>query len=128
SEIKVGVVYYEAEGEKTADGFLEGFGGLKKKEVAGIPVSAKKLKGGTDLSGYEVIYIASGDRERIKKVLAVASKAITVTPYPNMVNLGIVLGLGEKDGNPKIWVNLNASRAVGCNFSSDFLRLAEVVE
>ncbi|MEO0181152.1 MAG: YfiR family protein, partial [candidate division WOR-3 bacterium] len=128
SEIRVAVVYSGRENEDVADGFMEGFGGLKNKNVKGIPISATKTKTGSDLSGYQIIYIASDKTSVVNKVLTNNSGVITVTPYPNMVNLGIVLGLGEKDGNPKIWVNLNASRAVGCNFSSDFLRLAEVVE
>lgn len=127
SEIRVAVVYSGKEDEDVADGFIEAFGGLKNKSVKNIPVSATKMKVGSDLSGYQVIYIASGKNSVVKKLLP-RRGVISVTPYPSMVSSGVVLGLGEKDGNPKIWVNLGASADAGCKFSSDFLRLAEVID
>jgi hypothetical protein len=128
SEIRTAVLYSGREDEDVADGFLEAFGTLKKKEVAGISVTAAKVKSGSDISGYQLIYIASSNPEFVKKVVASAGKSITATPYPNMVKNGVVLGFGEVEGKPKIFVNLKASKSAGCKFSSDFLRLAEVVE
>ncbi|MEO0248417.1 MAG: YfiR family protein [candidate division WOR-3 bacterium] len=128
SEIRVAVVYSGREDEDVADGFIEGFGGLKNKKVKDIPISATKVKMGSALSGYQVIYIASSKTNIVRKVLPDNSGVISATPYPDMVSSGIALGLGEKDGSPKIWVNLDASADAGCKFSSDFLRLAEVVD
>ena len=128
SEIKMAVLYSGREDEEVANGFLEAFGALKKKEVAGITITAAKVKIGSDVSVYQILYIASGNAEVVKKVVASAGRSVTATPYPNMVKNGVVLGFGEVDGKPKIFVNLKASKNAGCKFSSDFLRLAEVID
>lgn len=128
SQIRVAVVYSGQRDQGVAGGFLEALGSLRDKRVRGIPVSAERVSLGASLGPYQVVYIASGDPRVVDRVLAAAGDKITVSPYPETVSRGVVLGFGKKDGKPRIWVNLKASRRAGCRFSSDFLRLVEVVE
>lgn len=53
---------------------------------------------------------------------------MTFTGVPKYVEQGIAVGIGIQDRKPKIHINLSASKAEGAEFSSQLLKLAEIVD
>lgn len=78
------------------------------------------------------IYISSDLSGNIPEIISVTRKNRVLTFIGSGIkaNLkrGVSVGLGVEGGRPKIYVNLEASKKEGCEFSSQFLNLAEIIE
>jgi hypothetical protein len=54
-------------------------------------------------------------------------KLLTLAMEPAYTAQGLSLGLRVHDNRPKFIINLNASEAEGADFSSQLLRLADII-
>jgi hypothetical protein len=57
-----------------------------------------------------------------------AKKTLTLTGVPDYVKSGLAVGIGTKEEKPLIIINLPAAKAEGADFSSQLLKLAEVIQ
>lgn len=94
---------------------------------------SKDLETFLKLNNIVVLYISSDlTGNIISEIITVTrkNKVLTFTGSNIKANLkrGISVGLGVEGGKPKIYVNLKASNKEGCEFSSQFLKLSEIVE
>ena len=71
------------------------------------------------LRGYSITEIAAA---------GVTAHAVTVTGVPQYVEQGLAVGVRLLGDRPKLMVNLAAARRCGINFTSDLLKLAQVLE
>ncbi len=80
----------------------------------------------------KILYITKGLEDFIGNIVKLTRKLkiLSVTGYEveKSVRRGITIGLGIKNRRPKIYVNLKSAIKEGCDFSSQFLALAEIVK
>lgn len=60
-------------------------------------------------------------------IVAAAAHVMSVTGVSHYVGLGIVVGVRLQGDRPRLMVNLAASRQCGADFTSELLKLAEVL-
>jgi hypothetical protein len=56
------------------------------------------------------------------------SKTLTITGIPEYVEKGLTLGIANQNEKPKILVNMESARLEGAQFSSNLLKLAQVID
>lgn len=125
------------ESEEAAGDLLASFGALAGKTIVGVPLRARLLawrdeRTFTDsiaAAGPGALYIAEGCEAILPVVLRIAGehRVLTMAAYPETVERGASLAVGERDGRPEIVVNLETSRREGSQFSSDLLKLCRVI-
>lgn len=78
----------------------------------------------------DVLYIAPLRAVDLADVTAVTRvrSILTFTGVPEYVAAGIAVGIGARGGRPHILINLSAARAEGADFSSELLKLAQIVD
>lgn len=76
-----------------------------------------------------ILYIAPLRAVSVAEIamLSQSLKITSLTGIPEYCELGIVVGVGSKGGNPLIIINLAAANASGNDFSSRLLKLAKVI-
>jgi len=78
----------------------------------------------------DVLYVAPMRSIEIRSV-AEACSALGILSFTGVeayVREGVAVGVSRQGGNPVVLVNLAASRAAGSEFSSQLLRIAQVIE
>lgn len=96
---------------------------IREADVESAPLAA------TMLSGVDVVYIAPLRSIALLDILCItrASRVRSVTAVREYVTQGVSVGVTLKQNKPSIYINLAAARAEGSDFSSQLLKLAEVV-
>lgn len=78
---------------------------------------------------YVALYVTPGNERRLEEIVAAARKAqvATLSGVAAYAEQGLSVAVSAENGKPQIVVNLPSSRAEGCDFSSDLLKLARVI-
>jgi hypothetical protein len=140
STVVVGIVYtMESEDSQRARAeFSKALEKYTGKKVKGHPLSQVSLRfsSWSDLAAkvkshnVSVLYVTPGDSFYLKGVIKAsrADSVLTTTGITKYVEQGISIGIGLKENNPQIIINLSSAKAEGCDFSSQLLKLAKVIE
>ena len=99
--------------------------------VLPIPVArSEDLEAALSLHDIDVLYITplrSLDLDGIT-TLSRRHRVLTCTGVPDYVTQGLAVGIGARRSRPLILINLAAARAEGAEFSSELLKLAQIIE
>lgn len=110
----------------------------QRKTVRNVPIavkslsyqSAEALKRTVQREGINVLYVAPGLDHVVAEIARVCKdqdlQVTTVTGVKNYVEKGIAVGVA-KNPEPKIFVNVAASKSEGSEFDASLLRLAQIV-
>jgi hypothetical protein len=142
-ELMIGVVY--APSDPASVGVTNEISGIllkyrdQRKTVRNVPInvqtiiyrSPEELEKTLRKDGIKVVYVAPGlSRRAVEEISRVckndALRVTTVTGVREFVDYGIAVGVA-KSPNPKIFVNVAASRSEGSEFDASLLRLASIV-
>ncbi len=79
-------------------------------------------------SGANVLYLTAGLGASLAAVVETARQRglVTLTGVPEFVDLGVAVGISERQDKPEILINLASSRAEGSQFDASLLRLSRV--
>jgi hypothetical protein len=83
-----------------------------------------------DKNGINVLYIAAGRGEKLKKILELtqSKKVLSCTPEAiNVYEYEVSLGWGIVNNKPKLCLNITSAKAEGADFSAKFLRVVDVI-
>jgi YfiR/HmsC-like len=99
-------------------------------DIVEIDLERVKLRDALDSLKVDVVYVAPLRATDITTITDVSRELniTTVTGNEEYVHQGLSVGLGVWQEKPRVFVNLEASRAEGADFSSRFLSLAQVVK
>jgi hypothetical protein len=108
------------------------------EEIDSIPLRCVPVDLGEDVNldslvtkhKLDVLYVAPLRSFDIRTIAALsrARKITTFASVPEYVESGLSVGIGAKDHKPQLIINLAAAKAEGCDFDSELLKLAEVIE
>jgi hypothetical protein len=104
--------------------------GDRRIDLVAIDIERMNLEQMLDSLHVDVAYVAPLRATDIKTITDVTRDLhiTTVTGVEEYVHQGLAVGLGVWQEKPRVFVNLEASRAEGADFSSRLLSLAEVVK
>ncbi len=140
SAVVVGIIYQPGcrQSEKARSELSLALDEYSEKKVKGLPFSYVTLRylSWLDLAAkvrsenISVLYVTSCDSAHLEEIIKVAREngVLTASSEKSHVEKGISLAVGLKGNKPQITINLSSAKAEGCDFSSQFLQLAEVVE
>jgi hypothetical protein len=79
--------------------------------------------------GIDLLYVAPLRAVALDDLLEASRSAgiLTATGIPDLVEDGIVIGIGSRAGKPRIMINLDAAKALGAEFGSELLKLSQIV-
>ena len=79
--------------------------------------------------GIDILYVAPLRAVQMKTIFSAsrATQTMTLTGVPDYVESGLAVGIDMKGGKLQISINLPASKAEGCHFSSRLLKLAKII-
>lgn len=139
-EIVIGLAYQSLYRESLSvkDEFLGMAEKVPDLRIDGLPVRfvAIELKSGARLEDLlaankiGVLYVAplrAYDVEAIAEATH-ALKIMSLTGVPEYARKGLAVGFDSVGGRPKILINLGGAKAEGCDFSSQLLNLATVIQ
>lgn len=93
--------------------------------------SISSLESVISIDKIDLLYITSGRKSIIRDATKITQslKVFSFTSHPDYVaECGVSFSVGYKDGRPKIYLNLSSAKAEGADFSSKFLRVANIVD
>jgi len=135
--VGVGILYVSGSGDDESKAVHAAFSALSAVKIGGLPVevtlipwkSADALTGSIDTSGVDALYVCSDLTEKLDDIKGVsqAKSVLTIAGERKYVEAGLSMGVFDKAGEPKLAVNLPASKAEGASFSAELLRLADVI-
>jgi hypothetical protein len=140
STVVVGIMYdpENQESNKAKSGLCRALDNYLKKKVKGFAISYRNLEytSTSDLSskmksyGITVLYVTPGNVGNLEGLIGASQKnsVLTASCVGEYVEKGISVGLGLKNNKPQITINLPSAQAEGCDFSSQLLKLAKVIE
>jgi hypothetical protein len=104
--------------------------GERRVAVVAVDIERVDLKQALQSLHVEVAYVAPLRATDIQTITDVTRDLhiTTVTGVEQYVHQGLAVGLGVRGEKPRLFVNLEASRAEGADFSSRLLSLAQVVK
>ena len=82
-----------------------------------------------DIDKVDMLYISPLRAMSLDKILQTSTRRrlLTFSGVPDYVASGVAVGFGVRDDKPLIVINLPAAKAEGADFSSQLLRVAEVI-
>ena len=99
-------------------------------QVVGLNVSeTKDIEGLIRRSGVDLIYITPMRAADLDQVASASRSAgiLTTTGVPEYMGRGVSVGIGSSGGKPRILIDRDAAVAEGAEFSSELLKLAEII-
>lgn len=140
SAVVVGIVYQPGyrQSERARSELSAALDKYSDKKVKGLPVSVVTIRYLSRLDlmakvrseNVSVLYVTSCDSAHLEEIIKVAREnhILTISSEKSHVEEGISLAVGLKENKPQITINLSSAKAEGCEFSSQLLKLAEVLE
>lgn len=138
--LTIGILFFPntAHSQKQALNFAKALEGFKDKKVRNLNINQvvieykniKHLEHIFDKHDINVLYIATGRGERLKKTLELtrSKKVLSCTPDTiNVYEYEVSLGWGIVDNKPKLCLNITSAKAEGADFSAKFLRVVDVI-
>ena len=138
-EIVIGIVYQSRfrPSSNAKDQVVEALKSTKLERMAGLPVryvlievhDATRFRRLVTDSGVDLLYITPLRAFAIDSITVFSREAgvLTYTGVSDYVHLGLATGLGLQGGKPKILVNREAAQQEGAEFSSELLKLAQLI-
>jgi hypothetical protein len=138
-EIVIGIVYQDQfrSSLNARDAFLEAHRSGIGTEITGLPVrcvplafrDTARLAEAAVEHDLDVLYIAPLRAVSIGALANLSRRRhiLTITGVPEYVANGIAVGIGSEAGRPKILINLDGANAEGADFSSELLKLSQIV-
>lgn len=136
SELVIGVVYQSGfkASRQVKDEFLAAAKASPIRTVDGTPIGVVPLELQDRASlvaeitkrQVDILYIAPLRAVDVGQLTG-SQLPLSMTGVPEYVRSGAAIGVDIKAGKPSILVNLPASRAAGADFSSQLLKLAQVL-
>jgi hypothetical protein len=114
-----------------ADPFGTELAALQGRAVGDRSIAIQRRGAGDNLSGCQIVFIASSAIGGLSRVLDElrGSTVLTVADSPDAVRHGVALGMTVAQNKVTFAANLLAARGAGLNFSSKLLRLAtEIIQ
>jgi hypothetical protein len=102
-----------------------------ERRIKDRPVELRHLKAGADVSGCHVLFIAPGERARLKQILAHSAgrPVLTIGDAEGFAQQGVLINLVvDDDGKVRFEICSTQLRRSGLNVSAQLLRLARLVE
>ena len=90
----------------------------------------KEVIASDDLPAQDVAVIYIGETKGVDRVLeyAKANKITTVSGMPDLLHRGVSIGFAVAQGKPKVFVNVEASKAAGVKWNPAILKIASLIE
>jgi hypothetical protein len=138
AEIVIGIAYQRGNRESVIakDEAMQAFAAAVDG-VAGLPVHVEPIDLDDELLGNAVkrlpltfLYVTPLRATDIGAIAAVtrAARVTTLTGVPRYVSRGLAIGVGLRDGRPRILLNLEAARLEGADLAAELLKLATIVK
>lgn len=99
-------------------------------EVDVLPFGGlKDLVGRVDRGEIGALFVTEGLEKQLSTILQVSRnrRIPTLTDHPGIVARGVSLGVYLEESQPKLMINLRATRAEGMDLSASVLQLARIV-
>jgi len=96
------------------------------KPVGQARISAVTTGEGLPTEKPEVIYVGNASMTNTVIEYTRANGIMSMTGQPDQVKKGVALGVGVREGKPKILLNLSASKAEGIDWNPALLKIATV--
>ena len=141
TSLDIGILYFTdtPQSKKEAENFSDTLKDFKDKKISGRSFKTVLLtyNGNGALKKkmvdehIDVLFITRGDEALVRKVLTLtqSEKILSCTSKAEYVTTcGVTMAVGLKDNKPKIYLNLNAAKLEGADFSAKFLRVVEIVD
>lgn len=139
SSLVLAVVYNPHDSDSVASGsrWYDDFQALAGVKIQGMPLkvirlayaSPSQLQSAVQSQGIDILFICGGLEDSVGTITSTShsGKVLTVGATDALVRAGLALGVFSDDGQVKILVNLPAAGKEGVSFSSDLLRLAQII-
>ncbi|MCP4633665.1 MAG: YfiR family protein [candidate division Zixibacteria bacterium] len=139
-EIKIGIVY-QSKFRASLDvknRLIEVMQESPIKDIEGIPINyipidlggVSTLASSISNAGVDILYITPLRALDVKQISDISreNRITTLTGIPEYVKDGLAVGISSKGEKPLIIINLEAAKTEGAKFSSQLLKLAEIIE
>jgi hypothetical protein len=130
--VKIGVFYNNnSHSVSSKSEFISAFNKQIGKISGEVNFSLLETNDVNALKSVNVIYVTPNSEQYLDSIKSIArsSKIMTTTGVAKYVEDGKVsVAITSKNNKPKILVNLPSAEAEGVNFSSNLLKLAEVIK
>jgi hypothetical protein len=124
--------------QEQALNFAKALEGFKEKQVGGLGLNQivieykniKDLKHIFEKQSINVLYLATGRGEKLKKILELTQSKKVLSCTPEVINVyeyEVSLGWGVVNNKPKLCLNITSAKAEGADFSAKFLRVVDVI-
>ena len=103
----------------------------RERRIKDRPVELRHLKASSDLTGCHVLFIAPGERPRLKSILARAQghPVLPIGDAEGFAQQGVLINLVlDEEGHVRFEICQTQLRRSGLNISAQLLRLARLVE
>ncbi len=137
SSVSVGILYKADAGGEVANQAHDAFTALGGVKVGGLPLESTlipwtdsdALKLSLKDGGVDAVYVVTGFTDEVEAIKTVTREndILTLAGERSYIDAGMSVGVFDKGGEPKLAINLPASKAEGASFSAELLRLAEVI-
>lgn len=103
---------------------------VQGKNVGGHAVEAQEVSVRDDLNHCQLLYIGSREPAEQKKILArlPAGGVLTVSQSPDSATRGVIINFYLDEDKLRFEINLKAAKEAKLGFSSQFLKLARLIE
>jgi hypothetical protein len=129
--VKIGVFYSSnSKSVNTKDDFVSAINKQIKQNASELKFSLSETSDVNALKSVNVIYVTPNSDQYLDSIKSIARnlKIMTTTGVVKYVEDGKVsVAISLRNSKPKIVVNLPASEAEGVTFSSNLLKLAEII-
>lgn len=136
-ELVIGILFQEKfrDSLNARDGFVEAIGKARLSEFLGRPTRLVNLVDVTEVGatleaeGVDVLYVSPLRAASLASIVeaADAHNTLTLSGVLDYVENGVMVGVTERRGRPAILLNLSAASVAGITFSSELVRVAQIV-
>lgn len=139
-EIVIGVLFQKKfrDSLNARDGFVDAMDGAGLSELLGRPtrrvdvevVNATELDAILESEDIDILYVTPLRAASLASVVeaAAANNTLTLSGVPDYVENGVMVGVTERRGRPAILLNLATASVAGITFSSQLLKVAQLVD
>ena len=138
-EVVIGVLFQKKfrNSLNARDGFNEAFSQAGLSELLDRPtrrvdiefVGTEEIGAIIERDGIDILYVAPLRAASLSSVVDAASahKTLTLSGVPDYAENGVMVSVTERRNRPSILLNLNTASAAGVTFSSELLKVAQIV-
>ncbi len=135
--IRIGVLVQRGSraSASSAKAFLSALERMRNKTINGRSFEVQRLSSSDGLAEYldekeiDILYVAEGNEADLRRIKSATRHldVLTLSGNGDLAKQGLSIGLGLREGRPRIMVNLEALQEEGHVLDARVLRLCEVV-